>query len=180
LRHECLNAMEDRCRSRQILGVRRIFSRISPNCPKSFYATFPCKFSLTEDLKEKVFMCFLWFSRKGVKRWASILPGFSGILPGFSTNQNFWGCACAPAPSPPAPLLWRISPYRIWTCGTQSSSNDEDPLETPDVRGLKAAHLCPVITFPFICNTRLQTMARGPNAAREAISPGPLIHFIND
>jgi len=21
-------------------------------------------------------------------------PEFTGILPGFSTNQNFWGCAC--------------------------------------------------------------------------------------
>jgi len=25
-----------------------------------------------------------------------ILPRFSGILPGFSANQNFWGHACTP------------------------------------------------------------------------------------
>jgi len=36
-------------------------------------------------------------------RYLGILFGFSGILPefsrifsGFSTNQNFWGCACTP------------------------------------------------------------------------------------
>jgi len=29
--------------------------------------------------------------------WAPFLPRFSGILPGFSTNRNFWGCACTPA-----------------------------------------------------------------------------------
>jgi len=31
---------------------------------------------------------------------AATLPRLSGILPGFSTNQNFWGCAgthCSPA-----------------------------------------------------------------------------------
>jgi len=38
------------------------------------------------------------------QRWAPFLPGlleilprFLGILPGFSTNQNFWGCACTRA-----------------------------------------------------------------------------------
>jgi len=34
------------------------------------------------------------------QRWAPFLPRFSGILPKFSTNQNFWGCAftlCTPA-----------------------------------------------------------------------------------
>jgi len=32
-------------------------------------------------------------------RWVPFLPdfnGFSGILPGFSPNQNFWGCSCTP------------------------------------------------------------------------------------
>jgi len=27
------------------------------------------------------------------QRWAPFLPRFSGIFPGFSTNQNFWGYA---------------------------------------------------------------------------------------
>ena len=28
---------------------------------------------------------------------SEILSRFPGILPGFSPNQNFWGCACTPA-----------------------------------------------------------------------------------
>jgi len=40
-------------------------------------------------------------SKKGLhmflcKRWALFLPGFSGLLPRFSPNQNFWECACSP------------------------------------------------------------------------------------
>jgi len=30
------------------------------------------------------------------QRLVPFLPGFSGILPRFSANQNFWGCACTP------------------------------------------------------------------------------------
>ena len=30
-------------------------------------------------------------------RFSQILPRFPLILPGFSTNQNFWVCACSPA-----------------------------------------------------------------------------------
>jgi len=29
--------------------------------------------------------------------FSGILTKFSRILPGFSTNQNFWGCACTPS-----------------------------------------------------------------------------------
>jgi len=32
------------------------------------------------------------------QRWAPFLPGLSGILPEFSTKQNFWGCVCTPTP----------------------------------------------------------------------------------
>jgi len=35
------------------------------------------------------------------QRWAPFLAKFSGILPGFSTNQNF---GCVLAPLPPTPL----------------------------------------------------------------------------
>jgi len=28
------------------------------------------------------------------QRWVPYFPRFSGILPGFSENQNLWGCAC--------------------------------------------------------------------------------------
>ena len=41
---------------------------------------------------------------EGKQRWVPFLPRFSGIppefsevLPKFSTNQHFWGCACNPA-----------------------------------------------------------------------------------
>jgi len=33
-----------------------------------------------------------------------ILPGFYGILAGFSPNQNFLTCGCTPAPPPPTPV----------------------------------------------------------------------------
>jgi len=31
------------------------------------------------------------------KRAETSVPEFSGILPEFSTNQNFWGCTCLSA-----------------------------------------------------------------------------------
>jgi len=31
-----------------------------------------------------------------LSRFSEVLPILSGILPTFSTNQNFWGCTCAP------------------------------------------------------------------------------------
>ena len=44
-----------------------------------------------------------------------ILPKFSGILPGFSTNQNLWGCACTPVPPPPTPLVKKEThTWRQW------------------------------------------------------------------
>jgi len=30
------------------------------------------------------------------QRWALFLPGFSGLLPRFLGNQNFWGCVSNP------------------------------------------------------------------------------------
>jgi len=42
-----------------------------------------------------VFFCKPWAPIFEVKQlWAPFLPGFSGLLPIFSANQNFWGCAC--------------------------------------------------------------------------------------
>jgi len=44
-----------------------------------------------------VFLCKPWAPFFEVKqRWAIFLPGFSGLLPRFLANQNFWGCACSP------------------------------------------------------------------------------------
>jgi len=44
-------------------------------------------------------------SRNENKGVETLVPEFSGILPGFSTNQNFRGCIPTPASQPPAPLL---------------------------------------------------------------------------
>jgi len=82
-----------------------------------------------------VFFCKPWAPFFEVKqRWAPFLLGFSGILPRFSGNQNFWG---ALAPTPPTPLLfitisWVISWFiktdlkqiycSYW--GTQKFQND--------------------------------------------------------
>jgi len=102
----------------KFLEVQRIFPRIFANLPGKFLSDFAYKFSPTKimktffwyDLQTKVFM---WFQQtlgavfEIKQRWAPfltrylvILPRFSGILPTFLTNQNFW-CALAPLPSTP-------------------------------------------------------------------------------
>jgi len=54
--------------------------------------------------KKMVFICFCANGRHFCPDFQGILPRFSmispkylGITPGFSTNQNFWGCAFTPA-----------------------------------------------------------------------------------
>jgi len=87
--------------------VRRILPEFPQTCPKSFCATFAYKFSPTKIMKTSfwrnlykglhVFLCKTSAPFFEVKqRWAPFLPGFSGLLPRFSANQNFWGCACNP------------------------------------------------------------------------------------
>jgi len=44
-----------------------------------------------------VFFWKCWATFFEIKRWLPFLPNFSAILLEFSTNQNFWGCACTPA-----------------------------------------------------------------------------------
>ena len=101
------------------------------SCPKRFCATFANTFSPVKitktffryELQKKglhMFFCNHWAPFFEIKqRWGVFLLGFSGILPkfsriltkfsrilhGFLINQNFWGCACPPAPSPPTPLV---------------------------------------------------------------------------
>ena len=123
----------------KFLRVRRIFSRISSNLPKKFWATFCENIFLWRPFLEwkKVFMwfCTCWgsifsnqstlddnvfkskqigrhfcpyfprvspdFQRfcQGFHRFCPDFPRifrFSGILPGFSPHQNFWGCTYTP------------------------------------------------------------------------------------
>jgi len=104
----------------KFLGVHRIFAWISPNFPEIFLGHFCANifrwrpfFGMTS---KKVFMwfCTCWapfFSNQStlgaifvhifwdfakVSNFLQILPRFPWILPGFSPNQNFWGCAFTP------------------------------------------------------------------------------------
>jgi len=101
-----------RFRSRQSFGYAKDFCPNFPKLPEKFCVTFAYKFSPTKIIKtffgvtsKKVFMCFsaklgrYFFKVK--QRWASFLRWFSGMLPRFPANQNFWGCAytlCTPPP----------------------------------------------------------------------------------
>ena len=84
------------------MGVRRILGRISPNLPEKFLFDFFLQIFFHKDHED----LFGVTSNKGLhvffcKRWTTLFPrssgivtGFSGILPRFLRNQNFWGCAC--------------------------------------------------------------------------------------
>ena len=100
----------------KVLGVRRIFARISSNLPETFCAVNLCLQIFSHKNREDIF----WYDlKKGLHvfstnvdrhflksknflapflpRLSGTLLRFSEILPGFSTNQNFWECACTPA-----------------------------------------------------------------------------------
>jgi len=103
----------------KFLGVRIIFAQIFPNLPNKFWATLPANCFPQRSRKpflgwplKKVFMCFsakttfygrhFMKSNKNGGHFAQIFrdfPRFSKILPGFSINQNFSGCACTPPPT---------------------------------------------------------------------------------
>jgi len=118
----CLRSifLRHRCSSKQIFGCARIFSLLLPNLPKKFLCDFAYKFSPTKIMNTifgmisktalHVFFCKHWAAFFEMKqRWAPFLPGFSGILPRFSTNQTFGSVLAPPAPPappPPTPLFW--------------------------------------------------------------------------
>jgi len=87
--------------------AKDFFSNFPKLSGKVFCATFAYKFSPIKisktffDVTSKnglhVFFCKPWAPFFEVKqRRAPILRGFSGMLPRFSADQNFWGCACTP------------------------------------------------------------------------------------
>ena len=87
-------------RAGKFLGLRMIFARISPNLPETFtflsqrsWRPFFGMISIKKGLR--VFFYKLW--APFLRRFSGILPIISGILSGFSTNWNFWGCACDPS-----------------------------------------------------------------------------------
>ena len=110
-----------RCRSKQIFGGAKDFCLNFPKLartvvvrllPKNFLPQRLLRYFLEWTPKNglNLFFCKLWAPFFEVKqRWSpflsglsGILPRYSGILPKFLTNQNFWECACTP---PPTPLL---------------------------------------------------------------------------
>jgi len=107
-----------RRRSRQIFGVRRMLPEFPQTCPKSFLWNF-CIQIFSHKHHEDLFLvqpprkglhvclCKPWAPFFEVKqRWALFLPGFSGLLPRLSANQNFWDWLATSAPPPPTPLLF--------------------------------------------------------------------------
>jgi len=118
----------DRCRSKQISEVRRIFVQIFPNLSKKLSCNV-CRLFFSFDQDKLVFICFSanfgrHFSKSNtvgrhfVSRFSEILPryfeilfGFSGILPkfsgivpGFQQFKTFGGVFAPHAPPPPKPL----------------------------------------------------------------------------
>jgi len=105
------------------LWMRRIFARISPNLPKSFCATFACKFSPIKimktlfwcDLQKKVFMCFStnvgrhFLKSNNVGRdicpdFQGFCPNFQRFCPTFQLIKTFGGALALPTSPPPTPL----------------------------------------------------------------------------
>jgi len=95
-----------RCRSKQILGLRKMFARISPNLPEKFLCDFCLQIFSNKDHEDlfgvtskKRFSCAFLQTLGAIffkESWAPFLLGVSGILSKFSTKQNFWGCVCTP------------------------------------------------------------------------------------
>ena len=104
-----------RCRSREIWRDEGLMPEFPQTFPKIICVNFAYRFSPTKIMKTffgmiskigglHVFFCKRWAPFLEVKQyWAPFLHGFSeillrfsGISPGFSTNQNFRGCACTP------------------------------------------------------------------------------------
>jgi len=81
-----------------------IFAQISTNLPeinkknmtskKTSAVWFGCHFHKIKAYNTAILRCF-----------SQILPIFPQILPGFSPNQTFWGCACIPVFPPPTPVF---------------------------------------------------------------------------
>jgi len=67
---------------------RNVFVQLLPS---NFVPERSRPLGVTSNKSLHVFFC---------KAWAPFLPGFSGLLRRFLANQNFWGWACTPTPTP--------------------------------------------------------------------------------
>ena len=102
----CNKGVVHRCRSKQSFWDAKDFRPNFPKLSRKLQIFFSHKdhedLSLVWPPKKKqtktVFMCFS--TNVGchfLLEASEILPGFSEILPRFSKNHIFWGCACTPA-----------------------------------------------------------------------------------
>ena len=90
----------------KLWGVRRIFARISPNLSEEFLCDFCLQILSREDYEDpylevtpNIRASFFEVKQRcapSLPGLSEILPWFSGILPGFPTNQKFWRCTCTP------------------------------------------------------------------------------------
>ena len=93
-----------RVQEQAIFWGTKVFAEFPKTCPKSFVCKVclqisPHKdhFGVTSKKGLHVFLCKLWAPFSEAKQcWAPFLPGYSGLLPRFSANQNFLGYACNP------------------------------------------------------------------------------------
>ena len=84
---------------------RTVFTYISANVGRHFLRSNTVGYHFAQIFRE--FAQTLSDFVKIFRHLAQIFrdfPEISGILPGFSTNQNFWGCACTSSTPPPTPL----------------------------------------------------------------------------
>jgi len=108
----------------KFLGMRRIFAQISPNLPEKLQKIDCISFHVgrifsTQSTSSTIFaqiylnspekkqkkrlhfdvgchFCEINAHTAILRRYSHILPKFLQILPGFSPNQNLWGCDCTP------------------------------------------------------------------------------------
>ena len=99
--HSAIVTHKHRCRSRQNFGVRRILPEFPQTCPKTFcaniYSHKDHEYLVLGNLQKRSSCDSANAGRHFCLECQGVCPdfhGFSGTLPGFSTNQNFWAVAC--------------------------------------------------------------------------------------
>jgi len=124
-----------RCRSRQILEVRRILPDSPQTCPKSFLCNFACKFSPTKimktsfwcNLQNNAFMFF--YANRGSHCMKSNNVGrhfyqdFQGFCPDFQQIKTFGEALATHAAPALTPLLFKqiYCRYCDWKARTASA-----------------------------------------------------------
>jgi len=118
----------NKTRANNLVGGEGFLPDFPQTCPKSFSLLLPTNFLRKDhqdffvcDFQKKkglhLFFCKRWAPFFEVKQgrapcfpcFSRISPGFSGIMPGFLTYQNFWGCACTPWTTASCTTAWQDS-----------------------------------------------------------------------